>query len=48
MRLYPETYLTTDGIYDRSHRLYTELLLAIIAFPMGFIAGVLLTYNKVM
>ena len=42
MKLYPETYQTTDGIYDRSHRLWTELVLVFIAYPVGLMIALVL------
>jgi hypothetical protein len=41
MRLYPETYLTTDGLYDRSHRIWAELFLMMSVYPLGYIVGIL-------
>jgi len=39
MKLYPETYQTTDGIYDRSHRIWVELILLCCIWPVGFFIG---------
>ena len=39
MKLYPATYQTTDGIYDRSHRIWVELNLVLLGFPLGFFVG---------
>ena len=42
MRLYPETYRTTDGIWDRSEFIWSGLIMMFIAYPIGFIIGVIL------
>ena len=42
MKLYPDTYLTTDGVYDRSHRIWEELILIVIAYPFGFVLALII------
>ena len=39
MRLYPRTYLSTDGLYDRAHRIWLELVLIPCAYPIGVMIG---------
>jgi hypothetical protein len=36
MHPYPQMYLSTDGMYDRAHRIWTELTLLFVAYPIGF------------
>lgn len=44
MRLYPETGLSTDWLYDRSHRIWTEIILMFTAWQIGFLIGLVTAY----